>query len=116
VKSRWNPPKLQVEFAGNASIPSNPSNPGGIHLEFAGIHLEFAGNASIPSNPGGIHLEFAGIHLEFAGNASIPSNPGGIHLEFAGIQVGLGSRWIQVNLVGMVGIWWEFGGNNSQSE
>jgi hypothetical protein len=92
VKSRWNPPKLQVEFAGNASIPSNPSNPGGIHLEFAGIHLEFAGNASIPSNPGGIHLEFAGI------------------------QVGLGSRWIQVNLVGMVGIWWEFGGNNSQSE
>jgi hypothetical protein len=40
----------------------------------------------------------------------------GIHLESTWNLVGLGSTWIQVNLVGMVGIWWEFGGNDSQSK
>ena len=43
-------------------------------------------------------------------------NPPGIHLESSRNLVGLGSGWIRVNLVGMVGIWWEFGGNHSQSE
>ena len=46
-----------------------------------------------------------GFHLEF----------GGIQVEFTKVLVGLGSRWIQVNLVGMVGIWWEFGWNYSHS-
>ena len=41
--------------------------------------------------------------------------PLGIHLESTQNLVGLGSRWIRVNLVGMVGIWWEFGGNDSRS-
>ena len=31
----------------------------------------------------------------------------GIHLESTWNLVGLGSTWIPVNLVGMVGIWWE---------
>ena len=39
----------------------------------------------------------------------------GIHPESTWNLVGLGSMWIPVNLVGMVGIWWEFGGNHSQS-
>jgi hypothetical protein len=46
-----------------------------------------------------------GFHLEF----------GGIQVEFTKVLVGLGSVWIRVNLVGMVGIWWEFGWNYSQS-
>jgi hypothetical protein len=59
------------------------------------------------------------FHVESARNPTIPSR---FHVEFAWIQVEFGrilaefhSAWIRVNLVGMVGIWWEFGGNYSQS-
>src|SRR5882762_5707549 len=50
-----------------------------------------------------------GIHSEST------RNPPRIHPEFGRILVGLGSRWIRVILLGLVGIWWEFGGNDSQS-
>ena len=41
-------------------------------------------------------------------------NPPGIQVDSRWILVGLGSTWIRVNLVGMVGIWWEFGGSPGQ--
>ena len=62
--------------------------------------------------PGGIWLESMwippGFHVEFGWN------PYGFHLDSIWNLVGLGSAWIQVNLVGIVGIWWEFGGSPGQ--
>ena len=41
-------------------------------------------------------------------------NPPGICLDSKWILIGLGSVWIQVNLVVVVGIWWEFGRSPGQ--
>jgi hypothetical protein len=42
--------------------------------------------------------------------------PSGFHSEFGRILVGLGSKRIRVIPLGLVGIWSEFGRNDSESE
>src|ERR1700678_532866 len=51
------------------------------------------------------------LHYLFRSCVQFLLEPSTFHLESGRILVGLGSRWIRVILVGMVGIWWEFGGN-----
>ena len=59
------------------------------------------------------------MYLESAGNPTkfqVESTriPLRFHLESARILVGIWSMWIQVILVGMVGIWWEWGWSLSE--
>jgi len=51
-----------------------------------------------------------------AESARSPSIPSRFHPEFGRILVGFGSERIRVILLGLVGIWSEFGRNDSQSE